>query len=150
MGVFDRVAVGVDGTDFGFEALHQTLALSPVGASVRAVTALDTSIAVHAGFHMEHFVAQFEAEAERARATATEIMGDRPNCTTKVVRGDAKSVCDTAATSTTPGDTGGRGVTMPGTSEIHAASVSLRGRVARISAAPADASDNVGDEIPGD
>ena len=92
MSVFDRVVVGVDGTDFGFEALHQALALSPNGASTLAVTALDTAIAGYAGFQMNHFIAQFEEEAGRARAKAVEIMGDRPNCTTEVVRGDAKRV----------------------------------------------------------
>jgi len=92
MGVFDRVVVGVDGTDFGFEALHQTLALSLPGTAVCAVTALDTGIAVHAGFDMSHVAAQLEEEADRARATAAEIMGDRPNSTAKVVRGDAKGV----------------------------------------------------------
>jgi nucleotide-binding universal stress UspA family protein len=92
MGVFDRAVVGVDGTDFGFEALHQTLALSPRGGAVYAVTALNTSIAVHAGFNMSHVAAQLEEEAARACATAGEIMGGRLNCTTKVVRGDAKHV----------------------------------------------------------
>ena len=92
MNVFDRIVVGVDGTDFGYEALHQTLALAPTGASVHAVTALNTAQLVHAGFNMEYFMTQFEEEAERARARATEIMGDRPNCTAKVVRGDAKAV----------------------------------------------------------
>ena len=92
MSVFDRVVVGVDGTDFGFEALHQALALRPNGASVLAVTALDTAVAGYAGFQMDHFIAQFEEEAGRARAKAVEIMSDRPNCTTKVVRGDAKRV----------------------------------------------------------
>jgi nucleotide-binding universal stress UspA family protein len=92
MSVFDRVVVGVDGTDFGFEALHQILALSPNGASVLAVTALDTAIAGYAGFHVDYYKAQLGEEAERARARAVEIMGDRPNCTTKIVRGDAKRV----------------------------------------------------------
>ena len=92
MTVFERVVVGVDGTDFGFEALHQTLALSPPGQAVLALTALDTAIAGYAGFRMDYYKAQLEEEAERARARALEIMGDRPNCTTKVVRGDAKGV----------------------------------------------------------
>lgn len=92
MSVFDRVVVGVDGTDFGFEALHQTLALSPPGRAVLAVTALDTAIAGYAGFQVDYYKAQLEEEAERARARAVEIMGDRPNCTTKLVRGDAKGV----------------------------------------------------------
>lgn len=92
MSVFDRVVVGVDGTDFGFEALHQTLVLSPPGGAVYAVTALNTAIAVHAGFNMSHVAAQLEEEAGRARATAAEIIGGRINCTARVVRGDAKSV----------------------------------------------------------
>jgi nucleotide-binding universal stress UspA family protein len=92
MSVFDRVVVGVDGTDFGFEALRQTLVLGPPGGAVYAVTALDPGVAVHAGFNMSDVAAQLEEEADRARATAAEIMGDRLNCTTKVVRGDAKSV----------------------------------------------------------
>jgi nucleotide-binding universal stress UspA family protein len=92
MSLFDRVVVGVDGTDFGFEALQQALVLSPIGASALAVTALDTAIAGYAGFEMDHFIAQFEEEAERARAKAVEIMRDRPNCTANVVRGDAKRV----------------------------------------------------------
>jgi nucleotide-binding universal stress UspA family protein len=92
MSVFDRVVVGVDGTDFGVEALRQTLAMSPVDAVVHAVTALDTSIAVHAGFDMSHVAAQLEEEAERARAGAAEIISGRLNCTTMIMRGDAKAV----------------------------------------------------------
>lgn len=92
MGLFDRVVVGVDGTDFGFEALRQSLTLSPPRGAVRAVTALDTGIAVHAGFELSHVVAQLGEEADRARAVAAEIMRARPNCTTEVVRGDAKTV----------------------------------------------------------
>ena len=92
MTVFDRVVVGIDGTDFGFEALHQTLALVPPGASVLGVTALDMAGIGRAGFEMEHYRAQFSEDADRAREKATEILGDRPNCTTKVVQGSAKSV----------------------------------------------------------
>jgi len=92
MGVFDRPVVGVDGTDFGFEALHQTLALSPPGAEVRAFTALDTSFAVHAGFEMSHVQAELSEEAERARAQAEAIMDGRENCTAAIVKGDVRSV----------------------------------------------------------
>ena len=98
MHAFDRIVVGLDGTDFGFEALHQTLALTRPGGAVYAVTALDTSIAVHAGFNMSNVAAQLEEEADRARTKAAEIMGDQPNQTTKVVRGDAKSVLRHACT----------------------------------------------------
>lgn len=92
MAVFDRVVVGVDGTDFGFEALRQTLALIPPSAAVYAVTALDTGSAVHAGFNMSHVSDQLEEEAEKARAAAVEITDGRLNCTTKIARGDAKAV----------------------------------------------------------
>ena len=92
MTVFDRVVVGIDGTDFGFEALHQTLALVPAGASVLGVTALDLAGVGRAGFEMERYRAQFAEDADRAREKATEILGERPNCTTKVVQGSAKRV----------------------------------------------------------
>jgi nucleotide-binding universal stress UspA family protein len=92
VGAFDRVVVGVDGTDYGFEALHQALALIPPNAAVYAVTALEASIAVHAGFDMSHVSALLEEEAERARATATQITAGRSNCTATIVRGDAKAV----------------------------------------------------------
>ena len=50
MSVFARIVVGVDGTDWGFEALRQALLLAPEGAStISAVTALDTAPAIHAG-----------------------------------------------------------------------------------------------------
>ena len=92
MTVFDRVVVGIDGTDYGFEALHQALALVPPGASVLAVTALDMAGTGRAGFEMNRYKAQFEEDADRARAKATEILGDQPNYTTRVVRGSAKRV----------------------------------------------------------
>lgn len=90
--VFERVVVGVDGTDFGFEALHQALALSAPDHAVLAVTALDTAIAGHAGFRVDDLEAQLEEEAELTRDRAIDMIGDRPNCTTKIERGDAKSV----------------------------------------------------------
>lgn len=90
--VFERVVVGVDGTDFGFEALHQTLALSAPDHAVLAVTALDTAIAGHASFRMDDLEAQLEEEAELTRDRAIDMIGGRPNCTTRIERGDAKSV----------------------------------------------------------
>lgn len=41
---------------------------------------------------MERYQAEFAEEADRAREKAIEILGDRPNCTTKAVRGSAKGV----------------------------------------------------------
>lgn len=92
MGVFDRILVGVDGTDFGFEALHQALALAPEDSAVIAATALDTSIAMHAGFEAGDVTAQLEEEAVRIQATAAEILGDRRGAGTKLVRGDGLTV----------------------------------------------------------
>ena len=92
MRTFDRVVVGVDGTDFGFEALHQALALVPPSTAVYAVTALDTSIASHAGFNMGHVSAQLEEEAEKACAAAAEMMNGRGSGRATIVRGDAKTV----------------------------------------------------------
>jgi hypothetical protein len=49
MSVFARIVVGVDGTNWGFEALRQALVLAPEkDPVVRAVTALDTA-PVHTG-----------------------------------------------------------------------------------------------------
>jgi nucleotide-binding universal stress UspA family protein len=92
MGVFDRVVVGVDATTYGFEALRQVLELAPPDAAVHAVTALDTGIAVHAGFDMSHVAAQLEEEAGKARTAAVEMVAGRLDCTAKIIEGDAKTV----------------------------------------------------------
>ncbi len=92
MGIFDRVVVGVDGTEFGFEALRQTLALASPATDVVAVTALDTSIATHAGFNMSRVSAQLDDEAEKACAAAALMMTDRRNGRATIARGDAKTV----------------------------------------------------------
>ena len=48
MTLFARIVVGVDGTDWGFEALRQALVLAPKeNPVVHAVTALDTAPAIH-------------------------------------------------------------------------------------------------------
>jgi hypothetical protein len=47
MELFAQVVVGVDGTEWGFEALRQALLLAPEhGATVDAVTALYTAPAI--------------------------------------------------------------------------------------------------------
>ena len=68
MSVFARIVVGVDGTDWGFEALRQALLLAPQASStVSAVTALDTAPAIHAGFQATHLAELLEQEAAEAR-----------------------------------------------------------------------------------
>jgi nucleotide-binding universal stress UspA family protein len=85
--IFDRIIVGVDGTEWGFEALRQALALAPDGAVVRAVTALDTAPAIHTGFQAAHFADLLTQEAAEARATAETIIDGRPGADARVVRG---------------------------------------------------------------
>jgi nucleotide-binding universal stress UspA family protein len=86
--VFARIVVGVDGTDWGFEALRQALLLAPAESStVRAVTALDTAPAIHTGIRAAHFAELLQQEAAEARVAAESIIADRPGAAADVVRG---------------------------------------------------------------
>jgi nucleotide-binding universal stress UspA family protein len=86
--VFARIVVGVDGTEWGLEALRQALVLAPAEtSSVRAVTALDTAPAIHTGIHATRFAELLEQEAAEARAAAETIIDGRPGATAHVVRG---------------------------------------------------------------
>ena len=88
MTVFARIVVGVDGTDWGFEALRQALVLAPKESPVvHAVTALDTGPAIRTGFHAGHFAELLANEAEEARDQAEAIIGSRAGCSASVVRG---------------------------------------------------------------
>ena len=88
MSVFARTVVGVDGTDWGFEALRQALLLAPKeNAILRAITALDTAPAIHAGHRAVYFAELLTNQAEEARATAETIIGGREGCEARVVRG---------------------------------------------------------------
>jgi nucleotide-binding universal stress UspA family protein len=92
MGVFARIVVGVDGTDWGFEALRQALVLAPDTAEVRAVTALDTAPAIHTGIHAAHFAELLAKEAAEARASAQTILNGRPRADARVVHGKPADV----------------------------------------------------------
>jgi nucleotide-binding universal stress UspA family protein len=86
--LFARVVVGVDGTEWGFEALRQALVVAPNGNPIlHAVTALDTAPAIHTGFHAAHFAELLAKEAEEACETAETIIGGREGCSARVVRG---------------------------------------------------------------
>jgi nucleotide-binding universal stress UspA family protein len=88
MSVFARIVVGVDGTEWGFEALRQALLLAPREAStVRAITVLDTAPAIHTGLRAAHFAELLTQEANEARAAAEQIIGDRSDAVAQVVRG---------------------------------------------------------------
>jgi nucleotide-binding universal stress UspA family protein len=87
--VFARIVVGVDATDWGFEALRQALALAPEedSAVVHAVTALDTASAIHTGFQAAHFTELLRQEAAEARDAAETVIEGRAGCSARVVRG---------------------------------------------------------------
>jgi nucleotide-binding universal stress UspA family protein len=88
MSVFSRIVVGVDGTNWGFEALRQALLLAPQETStVTAVTALDTAPAIHGGFQAAQFMELLEQEAAEARSSAEAIIAGPPGATARVVRG---------------------------------------------------------------
>ena len=97
MTVFARVVVGVDGTEWGFEALRQTLVLAPAeGSAVHAVTALDTSPARRAGFNSAYWTDELVEEATTTRDAAASILGRRADSTARVVRGAALPVLRSA------------------------------------------------------
>ena len=77
MDPFARVVVGVDGTEWGREALRQTLALAPPEAVVRAVTALRTGAAARTGFDAARWVHVLTEEAQRARDEAAAMLEGR-------------------------------------------------------------------------
>jgi len=92
--VFARVIVGVDGTEWGFEALRQALLLAPPsdGSTIRAITALDTSAAIHAGVQAAHFAELLQQQAADARSASESIIAGRPGATASVVRGKPAEV----------------------------------------------------------
>jgi len=92
MGAFARIVVGVDGTEWGFEALRQALLLAPETAEVRAVVALDTAPAVHTGLQAAQFAELLAEEAAEARAAAETILDGRPHADARVVQGKAVDV----------------------------------------------------------
>jgi nucleotide-binding universal stress UspA family protein len=88
MTLFARIVVGVDGTEWGFEALRQALVLAPKDDPViHAVTALDTAPAIHTGFAAGRFAELLANEAEEARHAGETIIGSREGFSARVVRG---------------------------------------------------------------
>lgn len=92
MDVFARVVVGVDGTEWGLEALHQALTLAPeAGSTVEAVTALDTSATVWTGFAAGNWIELLDQEAQATRDEAAAVLGDRQG-SARVVSGPSVPV----------------------------------------------------------
>lgn len=80
MDIFARVVVGVDGTEWGLEALRQALTLAPEsGSRVEAVTAVDTTPAMWTGFAAvaAAWVDLLEQEGQQAREEAAAALGGR-------------------------------------------------------------------------
>ena len=87
MDVFARVVVGVDGTEWGLEALRQALTLAPEsGSRVEAVTAVDTAPAVWTGFAAADWAALLEQEGQETREEAASALAGREG-SARVVRG---------------------------------------------------------------
>ncbi len=87
MSVFARAVVGVDGTEWGFEALRQTLVLVEPDSSVLAVTALDVRPAYHTGFEAGRWAETLEQEAATTRDEAEAILDGRAGSQTLVAAG---------------------------------------------------------------
>jgi nucleotide-binding universal stress UspA family protein len=84
---FDRIIVGVDGSDFGLEALRQALVLlSPTG-TLQAVTVLEDYLAASTGFDARRVAVDMAREAERTREDAEALLEGRASCEARVVRG---------------------------------------------------------------
>ena len=87
MELFARIVVGVDGTEWGLEALRQALTLAPeTESTVQAVTALDTAPAVWTGFQASYWVGLLEKEAQEARDEAAATLSSRAG-SARVVEG---------------------------------------------------------------
>jgi len=88
MEVFDRIVVGVDGSDFGFEALQQALVLRAPNGTLRAVTALEEAVASQVGFLAPAAAGNIEQEAKQAYDKAVELLDDQPFSTAQLVQGE--------------------------------------------------------------
>ena len=84
---FDHIIVGVDASDYGFEALQQALVLRPVDGTLCAVTVLEDHLAAGTGFDASWVAADMAAEAERTRMRAAALLEGQASCEARVVRG---------------------------------------------------------------
>lgn len=92
MKLFAQIVVGVDGTEWGLEALRQAVTLAPEnGSTVDAVTALHTGPAVWTGFEASYWAGLLEKEAREARDEAAATLSGRAG-SARVVEGQPVSV----------------------------------------------------------
>lgn len=83
---YGRIVVGVDGSEFGLEALRQALVLRPPDGVVHAVSVIDDMAAVHAGAGSTA-VAEIVDEARRAHDEAARMLAGCPSCETRLTHG---------------------------------------------------------------
>jgi nucleotide-binding universal stress UspA family protein len=77
VGIFDRVVVGVDGSEAGFEACRQAARLAEPGSTIELVAVAHLSGAIRAGPDSREVADELRRDAERALAEAVRIVGDR-------------------------------------------------------------------------
>lgn len=75
--VFDRVLVGIDGTEPGLEACRQALRLADPAGAVELVTAVYLAEAALAGWSSARIAEELEREAGDALREAEELAGER-------------------------------------------------------------------------
>jgi nucleotide-binding universal stress UspA family protein len=75
--IFDRVMVGVDGSEPGFEACRQAALLAEPRAAIEAVAVVHLGEAVLTGPEAPRVAEELERDAERALAEAVRIVGER-------------------------------------------------------------------------
>jgi nucleotide-binding universal stress UspA family protein len=83
--VFDRVVVGVDGSEPGFEAVRQARRLLAPGGWLEVFTAVHLAEANRAGWSASWLAAEFEREGREALRRGLEIAG--PNAQSRFVDG---------------------------------------------------------------
>lgn len=86
---FERIIVGVDDSDLGFEALRQALILRTSGGSVRAVTVVEDYLAAQAGFDATRVAAELAEAAERTGQRVQALIADEPGADSSLRRGNA-------------------------------------------------------------
>lgn len=75
--VFNRVVVGVDGSEAGFEACRQAARLAEPSAPIEVVSVVHVAEAARAGFEAARIADELALEAEVALDEAIRILGER-------------------------------------------------------------------------
>ena len=87
MSLFERILVGVDGSEAGLDALRQAKRLVARDGSLLVATVYDPTIAPHAGWGTAPVLEQLEREALEAKADADRELEGVENAETRVISG---------------------------------------------------------------